>query len=134
MGFSRKVLTCFTCKRYLYFFLLFSLKTRTYLSVQKVFWLSNYLRGKLVQQVNLVSEHVWCDDYLVRSFYLKNVRTGETRTISQFHFLSWPESGIPASTKALLEFRRSVLFEHVFFHLLPFVSHLKILLLYLYSP
>ena len=23
-------------------------------------------------EVHLVSEHVWCDDYLVRSFYLKN--------------------------------------------------------------
>ena len=42
-------------------------------------------------EVQLVSEHVWCDDYLVRSLYLKNSQTGETRTvsisisISQFH-------------------------------------------------
>ena len=57
-------------------------------------------------QVHLVSEHIWCDDYLVRSFYLKNIRTGETRTVTQFHFQSWPENGVPASTKALLEFRR----------------------------
>lgn len=61
-----------------------------------------------IYEVHLVSEHIWCDDYLVRSFYLKNIRTGETRTVTQFHFLSWPESGIPASTKALLEFRRKV--------------------------
>ncbi|CAG9834841.1 unnamed protein product [Diabrotica balteata] len=61
-----------------------------------------------IYEVHLVSEHIWCDDYLVRSFYLKNVRTGETRTVTQFHFLSWPETGIPASTKALLEFRRKV--------------------------
>ncbi|CAL4201659.1 unnamed protein product [Meganyctiphanes norvegica] len=61
-----------------------------------------------IYEVHLVSEHIWCDDYLVRSFYLKNVRTGETRTVTQFHFLSWPDSGIPASTKALLEFRRKV--------------------------
>ncbi|XP_018575547.1 receptor-type tyrosine-protein phosphatase N2 [Anoplophora glabripennis] len=61
-----------------------------------------------IYEVHLVSEHIWCDDYLVRSFYLKNVRTGETRTVTQFHFLSWPESGVPASTKALLEFRRKV--------------------------
>ena len=32
-------------------------------------------------QVHLVSEHVWCDDYLVRSLYLKNTQTGETRTV-----------------------------------------------------
>ena len=60
------------------------------------------------KQVHLVSEHIWCDDYLVRSFYLKNIRTGETRTVTQFHFLSWPENGVPHSTKALLEFRRYV--------------------------
>ncbi|KAF4519006.1 hypothetical protein B566_EDAN009769 [Ephemera danica] len=61
-----------------------------------------------VYEVHLVSEHIWCDDYLVRSFYLKNVKTGETRTVTQFHFLSWPEGGVPTSTKALLEFRRKV--------------------------
>lgn len=61
-----------------------------------------------IYEVHLVSEHIWCDDYLVRSFYLKNQRTGETRTVTQFHFLSWPENGVPSSTKALLEFRRKV--------------------------
>ncbi|XP_055304696.1 uncharacterized protein LOC129569644 [Sitodiplosis mosellana] len=59
-------------------------------------------------EVHLVSEHIWCDDYLVRSFYLKNLRTGETRTVTQFHFLSWPQNGIPTSAKALLDFRRKV--------------------------
>lgn len=57
-------------------------------------------------QVHLVSEHIWCDDYLVRSFYLKNLRTSETRTVTQFHFLSWPQGGVPAQAKALLDFRR----------------------------
>ncbi|XP_060528075.1 receptor-type tyrosine-protein phosphatase N2 [Cylas formicarius] len=61
-----------------------------------------------IYEVHLVSEHIWCDDYLVRSFYLKNVRTSETRTVTQFHFLSWLEAGVPISTKALLEFRRKV--------------------------
>ncbi|KDR20994.1 Receptor-type tyrosine-protein phosphatase N2 [Zootermopsis nevadensis] len=61
-----------------------------------------------IYEVHLVSEHIWCDDYLVRSFYLKNLKTGETRTVTQFHFLSWPDSGVPLSTKALLEFRRKV--------------------------
>ncbi|GJQ80345.1 hypothetical protein Trydic_g12218 [Trypoxylus dichotomus] len=61
-----------------------------------------------IYEVHLVSEHIWCDDYLVRSFYLKNIRTGETRTVTQFHFLSWPEANVPSSTKALLEFRRKV--------------------------
>ncbi|XP_038215763.1 receptor-type tyrosine-protein phosphatase N2-like isoform X3 [Zerene cesonia] len=61
-----------------------------------------------IYEVHLVSEHIWCDDYLVRSFYLKNQQTSETRTVTQFHFLSWPENGVPSSTKALLEFRRKV--------------------------
>ncbi|KAJ4431134.1 Receptor-type tyrosine-protein phosphatase N2 [Periplaneta americana] len=61
-----------------------------------------------IYEVHLVSEHIWCDDYLVRSFYLKNLKTGETRTVTQFHFLSWPDAGVPLSTKALLEFRRKV--------------------------
>lgn len=58
--------------------------------------------------LNLCSINSRCDDYLVRSFYLKNLRTGETRTVTQFHFLSWPQVGVPASAKALLEFRRKV--------------------------
>ncbi|KAF3857846.1 hypothetical protein F7725_011047 [Dissostichus mawsoni] len=42
-----------------------------------------------IYEVNLVSEHIWCDDFLVRSFYLKNMQTNETRTVTQFHFLTW---------------------------------------------
>ncbi|CAF1286153.1 unnamed protein product, partial [Didymodactylos carnosus] len=59
-------------------------------------------------EVNLVSEHIWCDDYLVRSFYLKNIQTMETRTVTQFHFLTWSELGTPPSAKSLLDFRRKV--------------------------
>jgi len=44
---------------------------------------------------------------MVRSFYLKNLETNETRTVTQFHFLSWSENGAP-SVKSLLEFRRKV--------------------------
>uniref|UniRef100_A0A914RI81 Tyrosine-protein phosphatase domain-containing protein n=1 Tax=Parascaris equorum TaxID=6256 RepID=A0A914RI81_PAREQ len=57
-------------------------------------------------QIHLVSEHIWSEDYLVRSFYLKNLKTNETRTITQFHYLTWPYQGIPSTTKALLDFRR----------------------------
>ncbi|XP_061697013.1 protein tyrosine phosphatase receptor type Na isoform X3 [Syngnathoides biaculeatus] len=58
-----------------------------------------------IYEVNLVSEHIWCKDFLVRSFYLKNVQTQETRTLTQFHLLSWPSDGIPTSTRPLLDFR-----------------------------
>ncbi|XP_054547905.1 receptor-type tyrosine-protein phosphatase N2 [Talpa occidentalis] len=61
-----------------------------------------------VYEVNLVSEHIWCEDFLVRSFYLKNLQTSETRTVTQFHFLSWYDQGVPASARSLLDFRRKV--------------------------
>ncbi|CAJ0597157.1 unnamed protein product [Cylicocyclus nassatus] len=59
-------------------------------------------------EIHLVSEHIWSDDYLVRSFYLKNLRNGQTRTITQFHYMSWKQGETPASPKSLLEFRRKV--------------------------
>lgn len=59
-------------------------------------------------EINLVSEHIWCEHYLVRSLYLKHMVTGETRTVTQFHFLSWPKNGIPSTPKHLLELRRKV--------------------------
>ncbi|XP_025908789.1 receptor-type tyrosine-protein phosphatase N2 [Nothoprocta perdicaria] len=61
-----------------------------------------------IYEVNLVSEHIWCEDFLVRSFYLKNLQTNETRTVTQFHFLSWNDQKVPASTRSLLDFRRKV--------------------------
>uniref|UniRef100_A0A2K5S6Q1 Protein tyrosine phosphatase receptor type N2 n=1 Tax=Cebus imitator TaxID=2715852 RepID=A0A2K5S6Q1_CEBIM len=61
-----------------------------------------------IYEVNLVSEHIWCEDFLVRSFYLKNLGTSETRTVTQFHFLSWYDRGVPSSARPLLDFRRKV--------------------------
>jgi receptor-type tyrosine-protein phosphatase N len=57
-------------------------------------------------KVNLVSEHIWSDDYVVRSFYLKNLQTMETRTVTQFHYLTWDELTNPPSAKSILDFRR----------------------------
>ncbi|XP_066544099.1 receptor-type tyrosine-protein phosphatase N2 [Amia ocellicauda] len=61
-----------------------------------------------IYEVNLVSEHIWCEDFLVRSFYLKNMQTNETRTVTQFHFLTWMNKNVPESTRTLLDFRRKV--------------------------
>ncbi|XP_015210361.2 receptor-type tyrosine-protein phosphatase N2 isoform X1 [Lepisosteus oculatus] len=61
-----------------------------------------------IYEVNLVSEHIWCEDFLVRSFYLKNMQTNETRTVTQFHFLTWMNKSVPESTRSLLDFRRKV--------------------------
>ncbi|VDK34847.1 unnamed protein product [Taenia asiatica] len=59
-------------------------------------------------EVRLVSEHRQCSDYITRSFYLKERESGETRTVTQFHFLSWPEETPSCELKTLLEFRRKV--------------------------
>ncbi|XP_076812365.1 receptor-type tyrosine-protein phosphatase N2-like [Clavelina lepadiformis] len=59
-------------------------------------------------EIHLVSEHIWCEDYLVRNLYLKDLISREVRTITQFHFLSWPLDGVPSSPKPLLDLRRKV--------------------------
>ncbi|XP_030607491.1 LOW QUALITY PROTEIN: receptor-type tyrosine-protein phosphatase N2-like [Archocentrus centrarchus] len=61
-----------------------------------------------IYEVNWVSEHIWCDDFLVRSFYLKNMQTNETRTVTQFHFLTWLNQNVPETSRTLLDFRRKV--------------------------
>jgi len=72
------------------------------------YWPENGSEIFHIYEVHLISEHIWCDDYLVRSLYLKNLQTGETRTITQFHYLTWPDLSVPDSAKSLLEFRRKV--------------------------
>ncbi|VDO07193.1 unnamed protein product [Rodentolepis nana] len=57
-------------------------------------------------EVRLVSEHKQCSDYITRSFYLKDRDSDETRTVTQFHFLSWTEDTPSCEVKTLLEFRR----------------------------
>ncbi|KTG18786.1 hypothetical protein cypCar_00020220 [Cyprinus carpio] len=58
-----------------------------------------------IYEVNLVSEHVWCEDFLVRSFYLKNMQTNETRTVTQFHYHTWLNDQTPETSQTLLDFR-----------------------------
>jgi receptor-type tyrosine-protein phosphatase N len=85
-------------------------------------------------EVNLVSEHLWCEDYLIRSFYLKNTETNETRTVTQFHFLSWPENEVPLNLKSILDFRRFVnlnifsFFNRKFLKILNFFLKIKFFL------
>ncbi|XP_017350876.1 solute carrier organic anion transporter family member 5A1b [Ictalurus punctatus] len=61
-----------------------------------------------IYEVNLVSEHVWCEDFLVRSFYLKNMQTNESRTVTQFHYHTWLNQHTPETSQTLLDFRRKV--------------------------
>jgi len=59
-------------------------------------------------EIHLVSEHVWSDHFLVRTLYIRNVKTGKTRTITQLHYLTWEKDGVPGSVKDILEFRRKI--------------------------
>lgn len=72
------------------------------------YWPENGSEIYHIYEIHLISEHIWCDNYLVRSLYLKNLQTSESRTITQFHYLTWPDLSIPESPKPLLEFRRKV--------------------------
>lgn len=69
---------------------------------------NNNFESKIRLEIHLVSEHVSSNDYLVRNMYMINRTTGETRTVTQFHYLSWPLNGVPDNAKSLLSFRRKV--------------------------
>src|SRR4051812_40873849 len=36
------------------------------------------------------------------------MNTNETRTVTQFHYLTWADGSVPLSIKSLLEFRRKI--------------------------
>ncbi|KAF8560479.1 hypothetical protein P879_03781 [Paragonimus westermani] len=56
-------------------------------------------------EVHLVSEHNWRENYVVRSLYLKNLETSETRTVTQFHYLTWEDKNLKSKITSILEFR-----------------------------
>ncbi|KAF4081214.1 hypothetical protein AMELA_G00158890 [Ameiurus melas] len=48
------------------------------------------------------------DDWTIRDFTIKNVKTAETRNVRQFHFTAWPDHGVPETTEVLINFRHLV--------------------------
>lgn len=56
-------------------------------------------------EVHLASEHVLNEDVVVRNFFLKNLDNDQTRTITQFQYLAWPELTLP-NVKSLMDFRK----------------------------
>ncbi|KAJ8252589.1 hypothetical protein COCON_G00219010 [Conger conger] len=48
------------------------------------------------------------EDWTIRDFDVKNVKTAETRNLRQFHFTAWPDHGVPESTELLINFRHLV--------------------------
>uniref|UniRef100_A0A8C3GCJ4 protein-tyrosine-phosphatase n=1 Tax=Cyclopterus lumpus TaxID=8103 RepID=A0A8C3GCJ4_CYCLU len=48
------------------------------------------------------------EDWTIREFHIKNVKTAETRSVHHFHFTAWPDHGVPQSTELLISFRHMV--------------------------
>merc|ERR1712096_480734 len=71
-----------------------------------LYWPDESTRTFGCYEVHLISEHILSEDYVVRSLFVRNVGTGHSRTITQFHYLSWPSDDIPSSADQLLEMRR----------------------------
>ncbi|XP_078286526.1 receptor-type tyrosine-protein phosphatase H-like [Rhinoraja longicauda] len=57
--------------------------------------------------VNIISEEI-LPEWTVRKFNVKKTRYSEARTVTQFHFTSWPDHGVPKTTEKLLQFQRLV--------------------------
>ncbi|GLD60175.1 receptor-type tyrosine-protein phosphatase eta-like isoform X4 [Lates japonicus] len=48
------------------------------------------------------------EDWTIRDFDIKNVKTAETRPVRHFHFTAWPDHGVPETTELLISFRHLV--------------------------
>ncbi|KAM4734630.1 receptor-type tyrosine-protein phosphatase eta [Anableps anableps] len=48
------------------------------------------------------------EDWTIRDFDIKNVKTTEVRSVRQFHFTAWPDHGVPETTELLISFRHLV--------------------------
>ncbi|KAJ8406506.1 hypothetical protein AAFF_G00300800 [Aldrovandia affinis] len=48
------------------------------------------------------------EDWTIREFHVKNVKTAETRSLRHFHFTAWPDHGVPETTELLINFRHLV--------------------------
>ncbi|XP_062405345.1 receptor-type tyrosine-protein phosphatase eta [Sardina pilchardus] len=57
--------------------------------------------------VNTTSE-IPLEDWTIRDFDVKNVKTAETRAVRHFHFTAWPDHGVPETTELLINFRHLV--------------------------
>ncbi|XP_036068490.1 receptor-type tyrosine-protein phosphatase eta isoform X4 [Oryzias melastigma] len=48
------------------------------------------------------------DDWTIKDFDIKNVKTAEVRSVRHFHFTAWPDHGVPETTELLISFRHLV--------------------------
>ncbi|XP_074611759.1 receptor-type tyrosine-protein phosphatase S-like isoform X4 [Acropora palmata] len=62
-------------------------------------------------------------DYAIRTFILQKKGTQERRQVQQFHFLVWPDKGVPRHATAVLALRRKVRMSHNSNNKNPLVVH-----------
>uniref|UniRef100_A0A8C4SB70 protein-tyrosine-phosphatase n=1 Tax=Erpetoichthys calabaricus TaxID=27687 RepID=A0A8C4SB70_ERPCA len=48
------------------------------------------------------------EEWTLREFHVKHVKTLESRIIKHFHFTAWPDHGVPDKTQSLIAFRELV--------------------------
>uniref|UniRef100_A0A3Q2PB63 protein-tyrosine-phosphatase n=1 Tax=Fundulus heteroclitus TaxID=8078 RepID=A0A3Q2PB63_FUNHE len=55
-----------------------------------------------------ITSEIPLEDWTIRDFDIKNVKTTEVRSIRHFHFTAWPDHGVPETTELLISFRHLV--------------------------
>uniref|UniRef100_A0A8C2QAL1 protein-tyrosine-phosphatase n=1 Tax=Cyprinus carpio TaxID=7962 RepID=A0A8C2QAL1_CYPCA len=54
------------------------------------------------------TSEITLEDWTLRDFEVKNVKTTESRSVRHFHFTAWPDHGVPETTELLINFRHLV--------------------------
>ncbi|MED6257088.1 hypothetical protein ATANTOWER_009842 [Ataeniobius toweri] len=54
------------------------------------------------------TSEILLEDWTIRDFDIKNVKTTEVRSVRHFHFTAWPDHGVPETTELLISFRHLV--------------------------
>ncbi|XP_036964427.1 receptor-type tyrosine-protein phosphatase beta-like isoform X4 [Acanthopagrus latus] len=64
---------------------------------------------KIYEDINVTTtSEIPLEDWTIRDFDIKNVKTAETRAVRHFHFTAWPDHGVPETTELLISFRHLV--------------------------
>lgn len=74
----------------------------------KKFKLTKEGKQKNELEVKLVSERVASNDFVVRKFVLTQTNSSQVKNLTQFHYIAWPDFGVPKSVASLLAFRKCV--------------------------
>ncbi|XP_077085178.1 receptor-type tyrosine-protein phosphatase eta isoform X2 [Siphateles boraxobius] len=56
----------------------------------------------------MTTSEIPLEDWTLRDFEVKNVKTSESRSVRHFHFTAWPDHGVPETTELLINFRHLV--------------------------